>query len=281
MIASDPGIDKGPMKTNETNSVLQEFQTLVEIVAKLRGPDGCPWDKEQTQKSLTQYAIEEAFELAEAIETQNPQEIKEELGDFLFQVVLQAQVAQDDGSFSLLEVIKTLNEKMIRRHPHVFGDSNAKTISEIWKNWDKVKAGETSKPKPVFSYPKNLPALQAAQKIGNKTERLKFDWQTAEEVFTKVEEEIGELRNEMATSQRSLEKLEHEIGDVLFSVAQLARHLKLEPEQCLRAANRRFESRFLEVLKLSGVSLEDFPSLPLERKDELWAKAKAKESSTK
>ncbi len=264
-------MDKG----TASSQLLQEFQTLVEIVARLRGPDGCPWDKEQTQKTLTQYAIEEAFELVEAIESNNPGEVREELGDFLFQVILQAQVAQDEKQFSLLDVIQTLNEKMIRRHPHVFGEDGAKTTSEVWKNWEKLKAAEQKeKPKPVFSYPRQMPALQAAQKIGGKTKRLKFDWSEPSEVMDKVQEEIQELQTEMKKPTLSPEKLEHEIGDVLFSVAQLARHLGLEPEQCLRSANRRFEDRFNEVLKLSGKSLDDFPQLSNSEKEKLWQQAK-------
>ena len=268
-------MDKG----KSSAALLQEFQTLVEIVASLRGPDGCPWDKEQTQKTLTQYAIEEAYELVEAIESQDIPEIKEELGDFLFQVILQAQVAKDENQFSLLDVIKSLNEKMIHRHPHVFGKDGAKTTAEVWKNWEKLKAQEqaaknSSKPKPVFSYPRQMPALQAAQKIGGKTKRLKFDWNAPKEVLEKVEEEVRELKDEMAKTHPDPKHLEHEIGDVLFSVAQLARHLNLEPEQCLRAANRRFEDRFNEVLKLSGKSLEDFPQLSLNEKENLWQQAK-------
>ncbi|MEZ0392191.1 MAG: nucleoside triphosphate pyrophosphohydrolase [Pseudobdellovibrionaceae bacterium] len=232
------------MKKNDSASLQAEFQTLVEVVARLRGPDGCPWDKEQNQQTLAPYAIEEAFELAEAIEKKDQPEIKEELGDFLFQVILQAQVAQDEGHFSLLEVIKKLNEKMIRRHPHVFGDVKADSTAEVWKNWDKLKSQESPKAKPVFSYPKNLPALQAAQKIGSKTKRLQFDWTEVSEVFAKVQEEISELQIELDSTPHSPQKLEHEIGDVLFSMAQLARHLNLEPEQCLRSANRRFEERF-------------------------------------
>jgi tetrapyrrole methylase family protein/MazG family protein len=262
-------------KSMDQNLILTEFKTLVEIVAKLRGPDGCPWDKEQTQKSLAQYAVEEAFELAEAIEKNDPKEVREELGDFLFQVILQAQVAQDEGLFSLLEVIKSLNEKMIRRHPHVFGDVDAKTTQEVWKNWDKLKALEKKdQPKPIFGHPTALPALQAASKIGSKTKRLQFDWQKPEEVFEKVQEEVSELQEELQKPQMSIEALEHEIGDVLFSVAQLARHLNLEPEQSLRSANRRFMSRFEEVLRLSGKTIEEFPSLDSSEKEELWKQAK-------
>ena len=257
----------------ELNPILNEFKVLVEIVARLRGPNGCPWDQEQTQKSLTQYAIEEAFELVEAIEAGLPQEIREELGDFLFQVILQSQVAQDEGQFSLLEVLQTLNEKLMRRHPHVFGQESAQNSHEVWKKWDQLKALEKKNPR-IFSYPKGLPALQAAYKIGLKTKRLHFDWDQASDVMAKVHEEISELQAEMAQDKVAPEALEHELGDVLFSVAQLARHLGLKPEQCLRSANRRFEDRFNLVLELSGRSPEDFSKITTPEKEALWQEAK-------
>lgn len=263
---------------NSKQDLLQAFQTLVEIVAKLRGPKGCPWDKEQTQKSLVPYVLEEAFELAEAIESNQQHSIKDELGDYLFQVVLQAQVAQDESKFNLQQVIENLSAKMIHRHPHVFGDIGDigdKNIDEVWQNWEKLKAKEKNEPTKIFSYPKNLPALLAALKIGGKTKRLKFDWQNSSEVFEKVKEEMHEVEAELQTKQQDKKALEHEIGDLLFSTAQLARHLDLDPEACLREANRRFESRFNEVLNLSQQSLEDFPKLSSEEKEKLWSRAKA------
>lgn len=308
------------MKTKQesdlnSTSLHQHFQTLVEIVAKLRGPQGCPWDQEQTQKSLTQYALEEAHELCEAIESGQQQEIKEELGDFLFQVILQAQVAQDDGHFDLAAVIQQLNEKMIRRHPHVFGNGKAKNSEEVWKNWEKIKAMEKAsrpnKEKPIFNYPRTLPALQASYKIGVKTEGYKFDWPNANGVLDKVKEELLEVEEAFAdfTAQGGLSKpvtqelpahpvqeklseelkaLRHEIGDLLFSTAQLARHLYLEPEQCLREANRRFETRFNAVLKLAakihGPEFSDkdiFASgLTLEQKESLWEQVKVTNPSS-
>ncbi len=259
----------------EQSTSLTDFQTLVEIVASLRGPGGCPWDQEQTAQSLIQYAIEEAHELAEAIESGKQSEIIDELGDFLFQVILQSQVAEDEGRFSLSSVIQNLNQKMTRRHPHVFTDAKVSSISDVWKKWEQLKAEENKgkAPKAVFSYPKNLPALQAAGKIGGKTKRLKFDWEQPNQVLDKVKEELAELEAEM-TSTPDLKKTEHEIGDLLFSTAQLARHLGLEPEQCLRKANRRFEERFNQVLQLSQVSLEKFPDLSNQEKENLWALAK-------
>jgi tetrapyrrole methylase family protein/MazG family protein len=250
-----------------------EFSKLVGIVRRLRGPDGCPWDKEQTQKSLTQFAIEEAYELVEAIEGGQQQEICEELGDFLFQVILQAQVAEDQSSFSLLEVISALNQKMIYRHPHVFGDAGPRSIEQVWMHWDQLKAKEQTKMKPVFSYPRGIPALQAAHKIGVKTEGYKFDWERPEQVLEKLEEEMAELKTALKSGDS--EEIEHEIGDVLFSVAQLSRHLGLEAEQALRSGNRRFERRFNEVLRISGLSKEQFQSLSAAEMEHLWQQAKS------
>jgi tetrapyrrole methylase family protein/MazG family protein len=274
----------------DINKILRLFQSLVEIVAKLRGPGGCPWDKEQTQRTLTQYAIEEAFELADAIESGNQTEIKEELGDFLFQVVLQAQVAADEGHFDISEVIATLNEKMLRRHPHVFGDVTVGSTEDVWKNWEKTKAKERAAKNntvaKIFSYPRNLPALQAAHKIGVKTERYAFDWEDANEVFKKVEEEVREIREALdeksrANNSETQAHLEHEIGDALFALSQLARHSGLEPEQCLREANRRFEKRFESVLNFAmkeyGEEFSDkekFATLSRDQMEDLWGKAK-------
>jgi tetrapyrrole methylase family protein/MazG family protein len=278
--------------TGPSSDVLPLFQTLVEIVAQLRGPQGCPWDKEQTQASLTQYAIEEAYELAEAIETGRQSEVAEELGDFLFQVVLQAQVAQDEGHFNLSDVIRRLNEKMIRRHPHVFGEASFKNSEEVWKNWDKVKGQEkAAEPsRGLFSYPRSLPALQAAAKIGRKTETWKFDWKRPEEVLEKVKEELAETEQALRDFRRDFpegrmepqapgrDELEHEIGDLLFSTAQFARHVGLDPEACLRRANRRFEDRFQKVVTRAGLSKEDFAGLPDEKKEQLWREIKDHEA---
>jgi tetrapyrrole methylase family protein/MazG family protein len=266
------------------DKTLAHFQTLVEIVSKLRHPQtGCPWDLQQDQQSLTQYAIEEAYELVEAIESEDQKEIQEELGDFLFQVILQSQVAQDEGHFSLENVLSALNEKMIRRHPHVFSEKADTSIplTEVWKNWEKLKADENlqKKPKAIFSYPRSMPALQAAYKIGVKTEAYRFDWQDAKQVFEKVREEF--LETEQALKQNDIASLKHEIGDLLFSAAQLARHADLEPEQCLREANRRFEERFSAVLKLAEKKFgaefskrEKFAELESAQMEELWSQVK-------
>jgi tetrapyrrole methylase family protein/MazG family protein len=260
-------------------SPVDEFAKLVDVVAQLRGPQGCPWDQAQDQKTLVQFAIEEAYELAEAIESGQAADVQEELGDFLFQVVLQAQVAADEGQFNLYDVIQKLNKKMISRHPHVFAKTKVSSIADVWKNWEKIKNAEKPKAKPIFSYPHKMPALQAAHKIGVKTQSYRFDWEHASEVMLKVKEEMKELKvalkdfNKKKSSQ-NLKELEHEIGDVLFSVSQLARHCGLESEQALRACNRRFAKRFSKTLEFSKKSKDEFIQLSIPEKEKLWKKAK-------
>lgn len=256
-----------------------DISPLVEIVKQLRGPSGCPWDKEQTHESLTQYAIEEAHELVEVLEKprspENDSLIKEELGDVLFQVILHSQLAAEREAFDIHDVIECISTKLIRRHPHVFSDTKVKSSAEVVENWEKIKAAEknadTSKNPYQISIPA-LPALQRAFKIGKKTEKLNFDWSTPEDVLLKVEEEFAELRE--ALDNESQIEIEHEIGDVFFSLAQLARHLQIEPEQVLRKANTRFESRFKLMIELCNQDSKDWGKLSLEEKENYWQKAK-------
>jgi tetrapyrrole methylase family protein/MazG family protein len=265
---------------NSTPINLRDISALVEIVSTLRGPEGCPWDKEQTHESLTQYAIEETHELVEALEAPrskiNDLQIKEELGDVLFQVLLHSQLAAERGAFQFSDVIETISEKLIRRHPHVFGNEQVKTADEVIQNWEKIKKQEKKETDPsseIFSISvPAMPALQKAYKIGKRTEKLGFDWTSLDEVILKVEEEYAELRE--ALDLDSDEAIEHELGDALFSLAQLGRHLKFEPEQVLRTANARFENRFKLMIKLSQKDGKDWGQLPLEEKEAYWQKAK-------
>jgi MazG family protein len=299
-------------------SDLGKFESFVKIVEALRGPDGCPWDKEQTHRTLAPYAIEESFELAEAIEGGDVREMVGELGDVLLQVVLNAEVGRQSGDFTLEDVIRGISEKMVRRHPHVFGDVSLKTSAEVLNNWAKVKAVEKAEKGATsaalggagradanrdkkadavttFDLPKALPALQRAQKIGDKTQKVGFDWPDAHGVFEKVEEEMQELREEFARVPRDTvgaasasaatgeaaaisddlrAALEHEIGDVLFSVAQLARHLGLEAEQSLRVANARFESRYFKMRANVEASGRAWDTLSDTEKESAWQQAK-------
>ncbi len=255
-------------------SQLRDFKSLVKIVADLRGPNGCPWDKEQTHQSLTQYAIEETAELVEAIEKNNPQLVCEELGDVLFQVLLHAQLANEKGLFDIHDVIAAVNEKMIRRHPHVFGDVEVQNSDEVLQNWEQIKLKEnnSSKQKLSFNLPKSLPSLQAAHKIGQKTAKVKFDWPNSKAVWLKVEEEYKELKS--ALKNRNKKAWEHELGDLLFSLSQLARHLNLEAEKALRIGNRRFEKRFFRMQILAEEMGLKWPKINNKTKESLWQKTK-------
>lgn len=250
-----------------------KVQSLLDVIARLRGPGGCPWDQEQTHLSLTQYAIEETFELIEALEAENDVKIREELGDVLFQVVLHAQLAAERKAFDFADIVAELTEKMIRRHPHVFADVKVQNAQEVIANWEVIKKQEkNTETAPGLNVPPGLPALQRAYKIGKRTEKLQFDWENAEQVWEKVQEENQELRE--ALDEQSLAEIEHEIGDVLFSVAQLARHLKLEPELALRKANRRFENRFVKMKEIVSSEGRDFETLSNDAKESYWQKAK-------
>lgn len=261
---------------------LESVRSLVEIVAALRGPDGCPWDKEQTHLSLTPYAVEETAELVEAIESGDDGKTKEELGDVLFQVVLHAQLASERGAFNFADVVRTLNEKMVRRHPHVFSDTRAADSAAVVENWDRIKKREKTEaasaagdvggePKPL-DVPPHLPALQRAAKIGSRTRKLKFDWDSPEAVLEKVREEVAEM--EEAFDSGTDGELSHELGDVLFSLAQFARHLERDPEQILREANRRFEARFAEMMRICAERGVDWMALPAPEREGVWAEAK-------
>ena len=254
---------------------LRTFASLLEVVEALRGPDGCPWDKEQTHRSLTPYAIEEAHELAEAIEAGDVNEMISELGDLLLQVILHAEIGRQEGKFEISDVIHAIGEKMVHRHPHVFADVKVANSAEVLSNWSELKAKEKSAKKKTtdrFDVALSVSAHTRGQKIGEKTKRLRFDWQNAGEVLEKVDEELAEVKTEMKGGDRA--RLEHEIGDLLFSVAQLARHLDLEAEQCLRTANARFEKRFFAMKKHIEESGRDYDQLNSKELEEAWQSTK-------
>jgi tetrapyrrole methylase family protein/MazG family protein len=285
--------------------IMNEYSSLMQIVKDLRGPDGCPWDKEQTHQSLAPFAIEEVFEMIDALESKNDANFKEELGDVLFQVALHCQLAQERGAFDYHDVIQTLTEKLVRRHPHVFSSTQVKDIDEVWANWEKIKKEEkllkqTGAPK-TFDFPSQLPALQRAHKIGVKSQKLKFDWQTPDDVFTKVLEELNELKEEIqkaslasnleqkqspiknlntpapsTDSLNNLPRIQEEFGDLLFSLAQWARHLNFEPEQALRMANLKFETRFEKMMNLVAERKLDWTKLSDPEKEALWQEIKKK-----
>ncbi len=259
---------------------LRRFDSLVEVIAALRGPDGCPWDKEQTHQTMTRYAIEEAAELCDALDSGNPEAIKEELGDVLLQVVLNAEIARQSGAFNIEDVIEHLNRKMIRRHPHVFAEVAVKNSEDVVNNWQRLKEEEkkNEKTRPLSAgLPSALPALLASQKIGEKTKAHRFDWTRIEDVLAKVDEELSELKLALKNKAPHEETM-GELGDLLFTVAQLARHLGGDSEQALRKTNRRFETRFfnmMESLKQTGVRPQEATPELMEKH---WQSAKKRDT---
>lgn len=245
---------------------MKSFDELIKIVEQLRGPNGCPWDKAQTHKSLTPYAIEEAHELEEAIENNDLDNLKEELGDLLFQSVLHAEMAKQAGNFNINDVIENLNNKMVSRHPHVFSDTQVKDSKEVMKNWEQIKDQE--KKIDLFDIPKSFPALLKSHKIGKRSKKIDFDWETPDQVLGEVSNEFNELKEALASSDKN--HIEEEIGDLLFTVAQLARHLDLDAEKALRLSNLKFIKRVEKMMEIQP----DFSNTTREQKEVLWKEAK-------
>ena len=254
------------------------FEELVWVMARLRGEGGCPWDREQTHASLKRYALEETYELLEAIDEDDSAAMREELGDVLLQVLFHSQLAGEDRRFAIDEVMTGLRDKLVRRHPHVFGDEEATDADAVLRNWEKVKALE--KPKggaqehSLFtSVPRAMPALARAQRIGDKAAGVGFDWPDVEPVWRKVEEELGELKEAVGTGQAH--RVEAELGDLLFSVVNLSRFLKVQSEEALTGTLERFQKRFVHIereLKARGKTVGE---ASFEEMDELWEQAKA------
>jgi tetrapyrrole methylase family protein/MazG family protein len=267
-----------------------DLKKLFDIMDRLLAPAGCPWDREQTPQTLAKYVIEESHELVEAIENNDTAGTIEELGDVLFQVVFHCRLAEKQGSFNFEQVVDTVCQKLIRRHPHVFAETKVTGTDEVLKNWDLIKKEEKkSSPKSAvnsefkFQIPLSLPALQRAQKIGDKTKVLQFDWQDSDEVLLKVDEELGELKEALKEgrdqkSQKNDAHVAEELGDLLFVLAQLARHLKLDAEGVARNANRKFEARFEKLGELASLKNLDYHNLSSAEKEALWEEVKALES---
>lgn len=244
----------------------------MDVMDKLLSPEGCPWDKEQTAQSLAPYVIEEAHELAQALDQNDLPNIREELGDVLFQVIFHSALGSRNGTFTFEEVVENVCTKLIRRHPHVFGDKTVSGSDEVLKNWEEIKKQEKQGKQKTFDIPQGMPALQRAHKIGSKTKKLKFDWEKPEEVLAKVEEEFDEFRE--AFRSKNAQATEEELGDLLFSLAQMARHLNLDAETVGRKANTKFEDRFEKMLQIAKDENQDFDALTLDEKEALWEKAK-------
>ncbi|HET8761244.1 MAG TPA: nucleoside triphosphate pyrophosphohydrolase [Nitrospiria bacterium] len=252
---------------------------VAEIMAALRAPDGCPWDREQTHESLVPYLIEETYEAVDAIAEGKPGALKEELGDVALQIAFHAQLAAEAGTFTLDEVFRACAEKLVRRHPHVFdaAAARARTADDVVSQWDAIKQREGKPPRGpslLDGAPKGLPALAKAQHIQTRAARVGFDWVKAEDVLAKLDEEIIELRETLAENDR--DRTAHELGDVLFTVVNLARRLNLDPESALRGSIARFASRFAHMERAAARPLAELGAHELDR---LWEQAKIAETA--
>jgi len=249
-----------------------KLEDLKNVMKTLRGPKGCPWDKEQTAESLTPYAVEEALELEDAIHNKSKDDVVEELGDVLFQVVFQAQMAEERGEFTLDDVIHNLSTKMIDRHPHVFKKNDTSmTAGRVLNKWEAEKSKKQNSPK-IFEMPRNFPSLLAAYKIGKKSRTIDFDWYKVDEVFKHFLSEVKELKETLGGKDKAHQA--EEVGDALFTLAQVARLLDIDPEKALRQANRKVVGRINDAYKISKLSWKDFAELSIAQKEKLWAQAK-------
>ena len=253
-------------------NVAQQFARLVEIMAQLRAPAGCLWDREQTHQSLRQYLLEETYEVLEAIDQQQYAELHQELGDLLLQVIFHAQIASEAGRFTINDVVKAISEKLIRRHPHVFGDTKVNSVSEQSALWEKLKKTE-GKNSVIDGVPVALPALQRAQRLQQKAGTAGFDWENLAQVIEKFHSELSEL--EQARQAGDASQIEEEFGDALFALVAVGRHLGLNAEDALRRACEKFSRRFRHLEKELTTVGEYFDSVPLEKLDALWEMAKS------
>jgi tetrapyrrole methylase family protein/MazG family protein len=251
---------------------LSQFKTLVEIIARLRAPDGCPWDKEQTHRTLRANLLAECYEVLEALDNGDSAKLCEELGDLLLQIVLHAQIAKDDGEFEIGDVIENIAKKIIRRHPHIFGKTKVKDAEEVMHNWEALKKEEREEGESMLAgVPKNMPALAYAYEISRRAVRVGFEWENIEGVIDKMAEEIKEIKD-----SGSREEKEREYGDLLFTLVNVARWEGIDAEAALRSANRKFFQRFSRMEALCQERGLDFSSLTFKEKDKLWEEAKKK-----
>lgn len=265
------------------------FDDLIELMQKLRSPDGCPWDREQTYATLAPMLLEEAYEAFEAVEAARDGQANElcnELGDLLFQIVFYAQVAKEQGDFSINDVTNAIHEKMVRRHPHVFGDTRAADTAAVLRNWEAMKqderraAGKSEREESLLDgVSSKAPALMEAHQLSTKAARVGFDWENLEDIFDKLEEELGELRAAIQTHASSNSEADHtrireELGDLLFAATNIARHLKVEPEAALKLTNRKFRQRFGFIERKLRHRKQTFDATTLDELEALWQEAK-------
>lgn len=271
----------------------KDFNDLVALMERLRAPNGCPWDREQTYTTLAPMLVEEAYETFEAVQEAlegRPSELRDELGDLLFQIVFYAQVAKDRGDFSIGDVTHSVHTKMVRRHPHVFGDAKADNTSDVLQSWEAIKAEEkraagkntgSELVSILDGVSSKVPALMEAHQLSTKAARVGFDWQNAEDIFAKIQEELAELRAAIKAHAESKAEADHalmreEVGDLLFAVTNIARHLQVEPEAALKLTNRKFRRRFRHIEESLHERGQEFAATTIEEMEALWQEAKTK-----
>jgi MazG family protein len=265
------------MQENSSNGAGSKFQRLVEIMSRLRAPGGCPWDREQTLDSIKPYTLEETYEVLDAVDRRDWDELRSELGDFMLQAVFFAQMASEEKHFDIGDSIDAINEKLVRRHPHVFGEETANTGTEVLKRWDEIKAEErklkAEAPQGLLAtVPRALPALVEAQQITSRASRAGFDWSNADQVLEKLDEERLEFAE--ARERGSHDQIEDELGDLLFVLVNLARFVKVDPEQALRRTNAKFRERFGHVERRLAAQGKQVNGTPIEELEALWQEAK-------
>jgi len=266
------------------------FDDLIALMTRLRSPEGCPWDREQTYTTLAPMLLEEAYEAFEAADEAragNPSELRDELGDLLFQIVFYSQVARERNDFTINDVIESIYSKMVRRHPHVFGNVQAENSAAVLRNWEAIKAAEKREKKPdgnesiLDGVPAKAPALMEAHQLSTKAARIGFDWEKLEDIFAKLQEELAELRAAIKAHQSTNDEADHqrvrqELGDLIFAVTNIARHLQVEPEAALKLTNRKFRQRFAYIEQKLREQGRPFESTTLAELETLWQEAKSR-----
>jgi XTP/dITP diphosphohydrolase/ATP diphosphatase len=263
-----------------TPAATDPIAEAIAIMARLRAPDGCPWDREQTFDSIKRHTLEETYEVFDAIERRAWPDLKDELGDLLLQVLFYAQMASEAGHFDIRDVAENLNAKLIRRHPHIFAGAEAADANAVLRNWEQIKqtekkASQSAQTSMLNDIPRSMPALMEAGKLGSRAAKVGFDWPSTDGLFDKLREEIGELKAELdpSSATRSMAAIEAELGDILFTAVNLARHLKVDPESALRATNAKFRQRFAAMESSAGNSAALAASTP-DQLEILWNQAK-------
>lgn len=259
------------------SSAGEEFQKLVDIMARLRGPGGCPWDREQTLESLRGFVLEETYEVLDAIDRGDHEDLRGEIGDLLFEGVFLAQIETDERRFTVADSVRHISDKLIRRHPHVFGDAaGIDTPTRVVEQWEQIKAreqtGRGQQTSLLAGVPKSMPALARANEIGARVAAVGFDWPHAGDVIAKIEEEVAELRE--ASAHETRERVAEEMGDLLFSIANLARKLGIDPESALRKANDKFSVRFAALEAEFARRQRSIHEAPLEEMEDVWEQVK-------